>query len=86
MRGSGLHSNILRVCCAETTNDQVMCLRSFSEEEIAVAMGEMMTAAANPLTICQTQQAPRFFCKLIRQLHSKGSQIQAVGQNNFPSM
>ncbi len=65
----GMHSKLLRVCCADTTNDQVMYLRS---DNTAIAMGEVKTAERGPLTVCWTQQAPATSCKLTRQIHSQG--------------
>ena len=41
----GMHSKLLRVCCADTTNDEAVYLRS---NKTAIAMGEVETAAARP--------------------------------------
>ena len=40
-----MDSKLLRVCCADTPNDQVMYLRG---DNTAIAMGEVKTAAARP--------------------------------------
>ena len=67
----GMHSKLLRVCCGDTTNDQVMYLRS---DNTAIAMGQVKTAAARPSDNLSDPASPSNFL----QIYQADTQPRAV--------
>ena len=77
----GMHSKLLRVCCGDTTNDQVMYLRS---DNIAIAMGEVETAAARPSDNLSDPASPSNFLQIYQADTQPGAVISGSGSKQLP--
>ena len=77
----GMHSKLVRVCCADTTNDQVMYMRS---DNTAIAMGEIQTAAARPSDTLLDPASPSNFLQIYQADTRPGAVTSGSGSKQLP--
>ena len=77
----GMHSKLLRVCCADTTSDEVMYLRS---NQTAIAMGEIESAAARPSDNLLDPASPSNFKQQYQADAQSGAVTSGSGSKQLP--
>ncbi len=76
-----MHSKLLRVCCADTANDEVMYLRS---NKTAIAMGEVETAASRPSDNLLDPASPTNFLQQYQTDAQPGAVTSGSGSQQLP--
>ena len=76
-----MHSKLLRACRADTTNAQVMYLRS---DDAAIAMGEIKTAAERPSDNLLNPASPSNFLQTYQADTQPGAVISGSGSKQLP--